>query len=65
MDDLSQRDLSDVPDEDLTPEERRELQRRFNEFLEQLQERREYDSATGPRPRRIMRWDPAILSRQH
>ena len=33
MDDLRERDLSNVPDEHLTPEELEELRRRFAQFI--------------------------------
>ena len=33
MDDLSNRDLSQVPDEELTPAERQELKRRLDAFI--------------------------------
>lgn len=36
MDDLRERDLSQIPDEDLSPEERRELERRFAELVTQV-----------------------------
>ncbi len=38
-DDLSQRDLSRVDDSDLSPKERRELQRRYDEFVDRLRVR--------------------------
>ena len=65
--DLSQRDLSDVPDEDLTPEERQELQRRLDEFVERMQLRRlgKPEPPAKPKARRIARWDPATISRRH
>ena len=39
MDDLSNRDLSQVPDEDLTPAEREELKRRLDSFVEVMRKR--------------------------
>ncbi len=38
-DDLSQRDLSDVAENDLTTAERHELERRFNDFVTGLRAR--------------------------
>ncbi len=66
-DDLSQRDLTGVPDEDLTPEERQELQRRLDDFVARMQLRRldTPEAAPKPKPRRIMRWDPVALARRH
>ena len=59
MDDLSNRDLSQVPDEALTPAEREELKRRLDGFVEAIRKgmiegRRaatdpERDSERGPR----------------
>lgn len=65
-DDLSQRDLSGVADEDLTPEERQELQRRLDDFVARMRTRRlDTPEAAKPKPRRIMRWDPVALTRRH
>lgn len=38
MDDLHERDLSQIPDEDLSPAERRELRRRFDELLAKVRD---------------------------
>ncbi len=38
-DDLDQRNLTDVAENDLTTEERHELERRFNDFVTRLRER--------------------------
>ena len=38
-DDLSQRDLSAIDDSNLSPQERRELQRRYDEFVDRLRVR--------------------------
>ncbi len=40
MDDIRDRDLSSIPDQDLTPEERAELQRRMDEFVDRMELRR-------------------------
>ncbi len=64
-DDLSQRDLSDVAENDLTTEERRELEQRFNNFVTQLRERAGVKTAEKKKPKRYARWDPAALSRRH
>ncbi len=39
MDDLSNRDLSQVPEEDLTPAEREELKRRLDSFVDAVRKR--------------------------
>ena len=64
-DDLSQRNLSDVAESDLTTEERRELERRFNNFVTRLRERAGTMTAEKEKPKRYARWDPAALSRRH
>ena len=63
-DDLSQRNLSDVAESDLTTEERRELERRFNNFVTRLRERAGTMTAEKEKPKRYARWDPAALSRR-
>ena len=63
MDELSERDLSAVADEDLTPEEQAELKRRLGEFVERMQLDRLAKPA--PKPKRITRWDPVALTRRH
>ncbi len=64
-DDLNQRDLTDVAESDLTTEERRELERRFNNFVTRLRERAGMKTAEKEKPKRYARWDPAALSRRH
>ncbi len=64
-DDLSQRDLTDVAENDLTTEERHELERRFNDFVTRLRERAGVKTAEKKRPKRYASWDPAALSRRH
>ena len=49
MDDLSNRDLSQVPDEELTPAEREELKRRLDGFVEVI--RRRVIDGCGPAPK--------------
>lgn len=63
--DLSQRDLSQIDDADLTPEERREMQRRFDDFVTRLRERAGMKLPKKTKPKRISRWDPAAISRRH
>ena len=63
--DLSQRDLSNIDDADLSPQERRELQRRFDDFVNRLRERTGLTAPDKKPPKRITRWDPAAISRRH
>ena len=64
-DDLNQRDLSKIDDADLSPQERRELQRRYDEFVDRLRVRAGLKAPDKPKPKRIARWDPATISRRH
>ncbi len=66
-DNLYQRDLSKIDDTDLSPRERRELQRRYDEFVDRLRVRSGLKAAdkVEPKPKRIARWDPAAISRRH
>ncbi len=66
-DDLNQRDLSKIDDADLSPQERRELQRRYDEFVDRLRVRAGLKAPDGskPKPKHIARWDPAAISRRH
>ncbi len=64
-DDLSQRDLSTIDDLDLSPQERRELQRRFDDFVNRLRVRAGLKAPDTSKPERITRWDPVAISRRH
>jgi hypothetical protein len=64
-DDLDQRNLTDVAENDLTTEERHELERRFNDFVTRLRERAGVKTAEKKKPKRYASWDPAALSRRH
>ncbi|MCH8809970.1 MAG: hypothetical protein IH993_09090 [Proteobacteria bacterium] len=48
----------------MTTEERRELERRFNNFAMRLRERAGVKTAEK-KPKRYARWDPVALSRRH
>lgn len=64
--DLSQRDLSQVSDDELSTAEQSEMKRRFDEFVDGLRERAGFKPrAKKKKPKRIMRWDPAAISRKH
>ncbi len=65
MDDLSERDLSGKSDEDLTSEERQELQRRMYEFVDRMELRRPGKDAEREKPKRITAWNPATIARRH
>ena len=64
-DDLSQRDLSRIAEEDLTPEERFEPQRRYEDFVALLRQRAGMKAPAKKKPKRYPRWDPAAISRRH
>ena len=64
-DELSQRDLSTIDDADLSPQERRELRRRFDDFVNQVRVRAGLKAADTSKPKRIVRWDPAAISRRN
>ncbi len=63
-DDIHQRDLSRITDEDLTAEDRREMHRRFDDFVTRLRERAELKAAAKKKPKPIVRWDPAAHTRR-
>jgi len=63
--DLSQRDFSTIDDADLSPDERREMERRFDDFVKRLRERAGLKAPDKKKPKRITRWDPAAASRRH
>ena len=62
---FSQRDLSTIDDADLSPQERRELQRRFDDFIDRLRVRAGLKAPDKTKPKRIARWDPAAIARRH
>ncbi len=63
--DLSQRDLSTIDDADLSPQERRELRRRYDDFVDRLRVRAGLKAPDTSKPKRIVRWDPAAISHRH
>jgi hypothetical protein len=64
MEDITQRDLSSRPVQDLTEAERQELHRRFDEFLGAMRK------ASGkpelePEPKKtVKKWNPAMQARR-
>ena len=62
MDELSQRDFSDRKVQDLDPEERREMRRRFTQFMEAL---KVGPAPAEPEPQKpVTKWDPAVHGRK-
>ena len=64
MDDLRERDLSNVPDEHLTPEELEELRRRFAQFISDVMARSGKKRTVAIKPKSIKRSDPVTASRR-
>src|SRR3546814_13383671 len=65
MDDIRHRDLSEIPESEMTAEERRELKRRFEEFVG-LVRRPAVAGSPGqaPSPKQPQRWDPATMGQR-
>jgi hypothetical protein len=66
MDDIRHRDLSAIPESEMTLEERRELKRRFEEFVG-LMSRPSVAGSMGKAPsqKQTRRWDPATMGKRH
>ncbi|WP_119460185.1 hypothetical protein [Rhodospirillaceae bacterium SYSU D60014] len=67
MTDLREADFSGRPDEDMTPEERQELQRRFTAFTTALKEQdlRRQAGPPAPKPKKtISKWDPLTAGKR-
>ena len=67
MNDLHFRDLSRIPESHLTPEERVELKRRFEEFVVRLRKKGGISAQTEdePEPKRIQAWNPRAMAQRH
>ena len=65
MDDIRHRDLSEIPEAEMTAEERRELKRRFEEFVG-LVRRPAVAGSLGraPSQKATKHWDPATMGRR-
>ena len=63
MDDLHNRDLSEIPEEDLSPAERRELKRRFQEFINAVGGNFKTERTTPKK--RVTKWNPETHGRKH
>lgn len=64
MEDLRNADLSDIPDHQLSAAERKELERRFVEFLSAMRSRIK-GGKLALKKRRAVKWDPAKQGRHH
>lgn len=72
--DLKDRDLSGVADQDLSPDERNEIRRRMDAFVERMQKRRHAKpdaeakpaapTDRTPKKKRLARWAPKARSRR-
>ena len=65
MEDIRERDLSQIPEEDLTREERQELQRRFKEFVGVMR-KNGVSLGQGSKAKKpgVQRWDPSTMGRR-
>ena len=57
MSDLRNADLSEIPDQDLTPDQKDELLRRFNNFFGPLMKDK-LDQADGKPKKKVRKWTP-------
>ncbi len=64
-DDIRHRDLSQIPEDEMTFEEKRELRRRFEEFVG-LMRRPSVADKLGAKPseKKVRPWDPAKAKKQ-
>lgn len=63
-DDLKQRDLSSKPDSQLTADERKELKRRFEEFVGIMRSQGMVPDKPASKPKRVEKWNPATHGRR-
>ncbi len=63
-DDLKQRDLSSKPDSQLTADERKELKRRFDEFVGIMRSQGMVPNEPAEKPKRVEKWNPATHGRR-
>ncbi|WP_299622604.1 hypothetical protein [Pelagibius sp.] len=65
MDDIRHRDLSQIPEEEMSLEERRELKRRFEEFVGLMRRPSVAEKlGTSPSKKQHRRWDPASMGKR-
>mgnify|MGYP001049820676 CR=1 FL=1 len=60
MSDLRHADLSNRRDDELTPAEREELQRRFREFTKAVKEAALMRPVAPAKPKKISKWLPGV-----
>jgi hypothetical protein len=65
MEDIRQRDLGQIPEADLTDEERAELKRRFEEFVGRLRQKGTLEPVSAPKEKQVRPWDPRTSTRKH
>jgi hypothetical protein len=66
MDDIRHRDLSAIPESEMTAEERQELKRRFEEFVGLMRRPSVAGSIGKPASqKKARRWDPASMGKRH
>jgi hypothetical protein len=65
MEDIRQRDLGQIPEAELTDEERAELKRRFEEFVGRLRQKGTLGSVSAPKEKQVRPWDPRTATRKH
>lgn len=63
-DDLKQRDLSSKPDSQLTADERKELKRRFDEFVGIMRSQGMVPEKPASQPKRVEKWNPMTHRRR-
>ena len=65
MDDIRHRDLSDIPESEMTLEEKRELKRRFEEFVGLVRRPGLAGSlGSAPSQKNTQRWNPATMGKR-
>ncbi|WP_193367748.1 hypothetical protein [Pelagibius marinus] len=66
MDDIRHRDLSEIPESEMTLEERRELKRRFEEFVGLMRRPSVANSIGKPASKKATkRWDPSTMGKRN
>lgn len=64
-DELKQRDLSSKPDSQLTADERKELKRRFDEFVGIMRSQGMVPSEPASKPKKVEKWNPMTHGRRN
>jgi hypothetical protein len=65
MEDIRNRDLSEIPESEMTAEERHELKRRFEEFVGLVRRPSVADSlGKSPSQKQTKSWDPSTMGRR-